>query len=283
MIKGLSRAGIGKVGPLDQFIRCASQYGFGAVDADGSEIEALIDTYSLEGAKQYLQKHHVQIGAIGLSLEWRQSDEQFRQGIGQLVRDAEAAAKIGCTACCTYILPSTDFPSTDFTLKATQRLRLCAQILAAFNMKLGLEFVGPHHLRTQWKNPFLWDLPSTLDWIDTIHEPNVGLLVDAFHWYTNEHTFDDLLALRKEQIAHVHLNDAPNLPVNEVLDNGRLYPGEGVIDVVGFLKALNQIGYRGVVSQEILTQHPPIETTEQLLKRSQEAFDNVYRAAGLQV
>jgi hypothetical protein len=49
----------------------------------------------------------------------------------------------------------------------------------------------------------------------------------------------------------------------------------------GFLQALHQIGYRGVVSQEILTQQPPTEPVEQLLERSKQGFDQVYRIAGL--
>ena len=30
-----------------------------------------------------------------------------------------------------------------------------------------------------------------------------------------------------------------------------MYPGEGVIDLAGFLGALNNIGYKGAISQEI--------------------------------
>ena len=57
---------------------------------------------------------------------------------------------------------------------ATTRLRACANILGAYGIRLALEFVGPHHLRTQWKNPFIWTVQETLDWIDAIGEPNVG-------------------------------------------------------------------------------------------------------------
>jgi len=283
MIKGLTRAGLGAgVGDLESLIRLASEHGFGAVDTSGEELETLIAARGLSGAQALLKEYGVQIGSIGLSVEWRTTEEAFRSGLTRLTRDAEAAAALGCKACCTYVLPSTDHNAAHFMALATRRLRTCAQVLGAYGISLGLEFVGPHHLRTRWKNPFVWDLPSTLDWIDTINEKNVGLLFDAYHWYTNEHTIEDILNLKVEQIVHVHINDAPDIAVSEVLDNGRLYPGEGVIDLAGFLRALKQIGYTGAISQEILTAQPPGEPVEALLQRSQAGFAKVYQAAGLE-
>jgi len=282
VIKGLTEAGIGRTGGLENFIELAAKYGFGAVDTGGGALEALIAGRGLEGARDYLREKGVQIGAIGLPVQWRTTEEEFRSGLARLAKDAEAAAALGCTACNTYVLPSTDHNAAHFMALATRRLRTCAQILGAHGIRFGLEFVGPHHLRTQWKNPFIWDLNSTLDWIDAINERNVGLLFDAFHWYTNELAIDDILRLTPEQIVHVHINDARPVPVSEVRDNDRLYPGEGVIDLAGFLRALNQIGYKGVVAQEILTTKPPEGEPEALVKKSADAYRKVYAAAGLE-
>lgn len=278
MLRGLSGAGLGKVENDESLIELAGSYGFQAVDVDA---KGLVDRHGVDGARELLKKNNVVIGSIGLPVEWRTTDEAFRKGIKKLAETAEAAAALGCTSCCTYILPSTDLKAAHFMALATRRLRICAQVLGAYGVRLGLEFVGPHHLRTAWKNPFIWTLQETLDWIDTIGEPNVGLLFDAYHWYTNELTTADIEALRPEQIVHVHINDAQDVPVQEVLDNGRIYPGEGVIDLAGFLRALNNIGYKGAVAQEILTAVPPTESPESLVIRSKAGFDKVYTAAGL--
>ena len=278
MLRGLSRAGLGKVESDDSLIELAGKYGFQAVDLDANE---LVNRHGVDGARELLKKNHVVIGSIGLPVEWRSTEDAFREGIVKLAETAEAAAALGCTSCCTYILPSTDQKAAHFMALATRRLRMCAQILGAYGIRLGLEFVGPHHLRTAWKNPFIWTLQETLDWIDAIGEPNVGLLFDAYHWYTNEMTTADIEALRAEQIIHVHINDAQNVPVQEALDNGRVYPGEGVIDLAGFLRALDAIGYKGAVTQEILSAEAPTESPESLVQRSKAGFDKVYAAAGL--
>ncbi|GAA4853974.1 sugar phosphate isomerase/epimerase [Paenibacillus vulneris] len=282
MLKGLTRAGIGDVGSIEEFVHAAAAYGFEAIAADGAELERWIQEKGLGGVRAILKEAKIQIATIGLPVQWRTTEQEFMSGLPSLVRYAEAASALGCTACCTYILPSTDHASAPFMAAATRRLRVCAQMLAPYGIRLGLEFVGPHHLRTRWKNPFIWGLQDTLDWIETIGERNVGLLFDSYHWYTNELDADAILQLDASNIVLVHINDAANLPVSEVLDNDRLFPGEGVIDLPGFLQALHRIGYRGVIAQEILTPEPLKQSSEQLLQRSQEAFRQVYRAAGLE-
>jgi len=278
VLKGLTRAGIGGSLTDERLIQLAAQYQFEAVDL---EALSFIERTGVEQAKELLAAHQMRIGSIGLSVQWRTSEEAFQEGLKQLAQEAAAAAALGCTSCCTYILPSTDMKSAHFMSLAVRRLRVCAQILGAYGVRLGLEFVGPHHLRTAWANPFIWTLQETLDLIDAIGEPNVGLLFDAYHYYTNELTVNDILKLRADQIVHVHINDAPAVPVEQVLDNDRLYPGEGVIDLASFLQGLHQIGYQGVVSQEILTPTAPTDSPEVLLERSRLGFEKVFSAAGL--
>lgn len=278
MLRGLSGAGLGRLDNEEQLIELAGKYGFQAVDIDA---RGLIERRGLEQARQFLASNNIVIGSIGLPVEWRTTEEAFREGLKGLASAAEAAAALGCTSCCTYILPSTDLKAAHFMALATRRLRTCAQILGAYGIRLGLEFVGPHHLRARWANPFIWTLQETLDWIDAIGESNVGLLFDAYHWYTNELGTADIESLRPEQIVHVHLNDAPNVPVEEALDNGRVYPGEGVIELAGFLRSLNKIGYKGAIVQEILSAEAPQGTPDSLAARSKAGFDKVFAAAGL--
>ncbi|GAA3401197.1 sugar phosphate isomerase/epimerase family protein [Paenibacillus hodogayensis] len=278
MIRGLTKAGLGDVGNAEQYIALAAKYGFGAVDID---MGSLTKGRSVEEAAALLRSHGVVLGAIGLTVQWRTTEEEFLAGLPALAEQAAIARQLGCTACTTYILPSTDEPAAPFMASAVRRLRLCAQILGAYGIRLGLEFVGPHHLRTRWKHPFIWTMADTLEMVAAIGEPNVGLLLDCYHWYTNGLTTEDIARLRPEQIVHVHVNDAPDVPVEEALDNGRLIAGEGVIDLVGFLKALKQTGYAGAVAQEVLTQQPPQEPAEERVRRTAAQYDRLFAEAGI--
>ena len=275
MLKGLTKAGLGQLVSDEHLIELASAFKFEAVDL---EAFTFIEQYGLEKAQYLLKKHNVQLGSINLSVEWRGDQQTFLQGIAKLAEQAAAAAALGCTSCCTYILPSTDAKAAAFMATAIHRLRICAQILGAYGIRLGLEFVGTHHLRTHWANPFIWTLDETLALIEAIDEKNVGLLLDSYHCHTNELNMEEIKKLKAEQIVHVHINDAPNVPVSEVVDNERLYPGEGVIDLVGFIKALQEIGYKGIVAQEVLADNLS-QSAEELALRSKQGFDKVFALA----
>ena len=56
----------------------------------------------------------------------------------------------------------------------------------------------------------------------------------------------------KGRVVHVHLSDCPKMPPEEVRDDHRVLPGEGVIDLKGFFATLRQIGYAGWVSLELM-------------------------------
>ena len=82
--------------------------------------------------------------------------------------------------------------------------------------------------------------------------PNVGLLLDCWHWHTSGGTTDDLREVPERKIVYVHVNDAPSgVPLDQHIDNQRALPGAtGVIDIRGFLMTLEQIGYDGPVTPE---------------------------------
>jgi sugar phosphate isomerase/epimerase len=273
MIRGLTRAGLGSTWSDEELIRKAAAYGFGAVD---TEAKALISALGMEGAASLLAETGVAIGAVGLPVEWRNTNADFKQGLPALAESAAAAAALGCTRCVTYILPSTDLPSAQFMAQAVYRLRVCAEILGAYGLRFGLEFVGPHHARTARKNPLIWTVEETLDMVAAIGLSNVGLLIDSYHCYTTGFESSQLEQLKSEQIVHVHINDAKDLPIEELKDNDRLYTGEGVIDLKGFLTALKKTGYDGPVAQEVLTPRLPTNDPEELLKRTKAGFDRVF-------
>ncbi|WP_053371901.1 sugar phosphate isomerase/epimerase family protein [Paenibacillus sp. FJAT-27812] len=275
MLRGLTRAGLGEVSDDKRFIELAAEKGFQAV-----EIDALgwIETYGLEGARELLNSNGMAMGAFDLGVDWRSSEEDFLGSIGLLEARAKAAALLGGDACCTYILPSTDHSPAVLAIHAACRLRTCADIIGAYGIRLSLEFVGPHHWRTAFQHPFIHTLEDTLAFIAAIDRPNVGLLLDSYHWHTNGLTTLDIERLSASQIVYVHINDAKPMAVEQLLDNDRLYPGEGVIDLSGFLRSLRKIGYTGVVAQEVLMQNGEgvQPTLEASLHRSKTGFDKVF-------
>ena len=134
-------------------------------------------------------------------------------------------------------------------------------VLQKANLRLGLEFLGPLMFRTRAKEPFIWTLPETVALAKEIG-PNIGATLDAWHWHHSGGTVADILATDRSRIVHIHVSDAKPQPPEEVRDNQRHMPGEGVIDLVGFFQALKKIGYQDAVSPEPLGRVPEGMTPE---------------------
>ncbi|MCU0906312.1 MAG: sugar phosphate isomerase/epimerase and 4-hydroxyphenylpyruvate domain-containing protein [Rhodobacteraceae bacterium] len=83
--------------------------------------------------------------------------------------------------------------------------------------------------------------------------PNVGLILDSFHTLARGIDPDTIRAIPGDRIAFVQLADAPRISMDLLYwsRHFRNMPGEGDLDVVGFLSAVAATGYAGPLSLEI--------------------------------
>jgi sugar phosphate isomerase/epimerase len=178
----------------------------------------------------------------------------------------------------TWIMPSTDTPKAELRKIYKDRFQACADVLARSHVRLGFENVTPLHLRKARPHEFIWRTDEMLEFAKECGS-NVGLLIDSWHWHHANSTIDDILRAGKERIVHVQVADAPKLPPEEIRDNERLMPGEGIIDFTAFFRALQKAGYSDGVSPEIfgrgLKEMPPeegaklgLQTTEAAMKKA---------------
>ena len=132
------------------------------------------------------------------------------------------------------------------------RLRQIALIARDYGLKLGLEYVGTKSLWSGDRFAFVHTMAETKELIAEIRSPNVGFVLDSWHWWTSDETKQDILTLKNEDIISCDLNDAPpGIKKEDQIDNQRELPlATGVIDVKGFLEGLNEIGYDGPIRPE---------------------------------
>ncbi|MGH9666357.1 MAG: sugar phosphate isomerase/epimerase family protein [Bryobacteraceae bacterium] len=256
MYLSLNAVPIGGHPTWPEFAHLASHTGFLGVDM-------MLEPAMGEGVKRtrsLLADLHLRPAFVNLPVEFRKDDAAFRATLPKLEEAAPFAAAIGCARMMTYIMPSSNTPKDELRRIFKQRFTECANILARSHCRLGLEFLGPLHLRKMFPHEFIWKMPEMLAFAKECGS-NVGLTLDAWHWHHAGATVADILAAGKERIVVVHFDDSPNLPPDQIRDNQRLLPGEGVIDLTGFLHALQKIGYEDSLSVEVfghgLKEMPP--------------------------
>ena len=257
------------------FARLAAQSGYPGTDV----MLAAAMKEGAEATRSLLAQLKIKPAVIDFPVDFRKDDETFRTSLARLPEAAKFARAIGCPRMITYILPSSDTPKAELRETYKQRFTESARILAEENIRLGLEFLGPLHLRQAKPHEFIWRMNEMLEFCKECG-PNVGLLLDSWHWHHAGATTGDIVAAGRERIVHVHFNDSPNLPPEQIRDNQRLFPGEGVIDLVGFLRALQRIGYRDALSVEVFGRAKDMSPPE-AAKAGLDASLAVFKKAGV--
>ena len=113
--------------------------------------------------------------------------------------------------------------------------------------------------------------------------PNIGVVLDAWHWHHAGATTDDIIRAGKSRIVTIHLSDAAKMAPEDVKDNQRLLPGEGIANLTGFFQALKQIGYEDGVSPEVIGRIPAEMSAEEGAKLGLDASLAVMRKAGIAI
>ena len=235
-----------------EFVQLAARLGYGGVDVNLSAArqEGAAATRSLlDGLK-------IKPGVASLPVRFANPDESVvLEELKQLDDAAKFAAEIDCPRMMAVLPPSSQTPKAEFRKVIKDRVTSIAGILARSNVRLGLEFLGPLHFRTRNPHEFIWRMDEALAFAKECG-PNVGLTLDAWHWHHAGATAADILAAGKDRIVHVHVSDARKQPPEEVRDNQRVFPGEGVIDLTTFFQSLQKIGYQDAVSPEPIGRVP---------------------------
>ncbi len=251
MLMSLNPGAIGVQVTHQELVAYALKHGFRAITPlpELSRLSAL----EQRQVKEEMETQMLHWDAMGLPVEFRKTNAQFRKELHQLHVYADMLRNIGARAMTTWIMPMHDELTYQQNFdQHVERLREVARVLAASGLSLGLEYVGPLSLMSSAKYPFISNLAELIALIQAMEEPNVGVQLDAFHWYCAEETADDLLALSPKDIITVDVNDAiASRSVLEQVDGERELPGaSGVIDLSLFLNTLAQIGYSGPVRAE---------------------------------
>ncbi len=275
MYKALSPGAVGvKVDGMLDAIKLARESGFDGVEVGIADVADLIDNQGREKVRAYFSEAGIRPAGWGMPIDFRGDESAWIKGLEELPRLAAAASDIDCRRTMTWIMPCSDVRPFEENRKFyIDRFRPISEILLDHGCTFGLEFIGPKTLWTSQKYPFIHTMKAMLEMCEEIG-PNMGLLLDCWHWHTSGGTVEQIEALRPEQVVYVHVNDAPpGVSLDQYVDNQRAMPGAtGVIDIAGFLGALRTIGYDGPVTPE------PFGNGATWARQS---LDSIWKTAGL--
>jgi 2-keto-myo-inositol isomerase len=128
--------------------------------------------------------------------------------------------------------------------RAVVSLAQAAQWAAGFDVTLALEFRG--------KNTFCSSLDTAIALVSQTGEPNVGVNLDVFHFYTGPSKLEDFDHLPADRLAHVQFCDLAGVARELATDADRILPGDGDFRLDAIVERLRKIDYQGFVSLELM-------------------------------
>jgi sugar phosphate isomerase/epimerase len=248
----LSPGAIGVQATQEETIALAKQYGFESVEANGGYL-ATLKPEEIDRLTESIKTAGLAWGCAYLSVDFRKDTAAFESGMAKLPATAKALQRAGVNRIGTYVMPvSAKLTYMQNLTVHVERLRKVASVLGDSGLRLGLEYVAPKTIWASGRYPFVHTMAEMIDLIQAIGTPNLGLVMDSWHWYTAGDSAADLEALRGRDVICVDLNDAPSgVPIDQQIDSKRELPlATGVLPVADFLNALQKIGFDGPVRCE---------------------------------
>jgi len=164
--------------------------------------------------------------------------------------ECEELTRIAAQIACPFIvvvpgkLPGTGATRAEVIDESVRVLTELCDIAAYGGVSLAFEFLGQTDCSVQ-----TLDLAHEI--VRVTGRQNLGLVIDSFHFYAGGSTIAMIEAVDPKLIYIFHINDAENLPREQLLDKHRLLPGLGILPLREMIAAFRRIGYDGVASVEI--------------------------------
>jgi 2-keto-myo-inositol isomerase len=254
--------------PIERELEIAAKAGFQAVEPWIEEIEQ----YVKAGGTLLDLRHRIDdlglclAGAVGFA-EWIVEDERQRaSGLERMKRDMDLVAEIGGRFIAAPPIGA-HLPG-----QAKSSLVQIAERYAAI-LDLGTRAGVTPVLE-------LWGASQTLSRLsevifvatETAH-PRACLLLDSYHLYKGGSGFGGLHLLHGAALPVFHINDYPDEPAREGMDDShRVYPGDGIAPLGELMRILDAIGFRGFLSVELFNveywQHPALDVARRALEKT---------------
>ncbi len=261
-----------------QLVETAARFGFEAIAPQFIELAGM-SSGQVDAILGQMSESELTWDAAGLPVEFRGSEPVFRENLLRLHPIAAGLMNAGVTRMSTWIMPT----HSELTYRKNfdlhiRRLRLILDILKDYNIRLGLEYVGPRTLMNRDRYPFIRSLAEIQELITEVNRANLGIQLDSFHWHCAGETEADLLRLNKEMIVTCDLNDAiQGRSPAEQIDSERTLPGEtGVINLKAFVNALNVIEYDGPVRAEPFNEELNQQDDDVAIQKTYDALKNTF-------
>jgi 2-keto-myo-inositol isomerase len=227
-------------------IEAASAAGFDYLEIWAAKLREFLKEHPTSDLKALLDQHNLKPYSIN-SIEhitFRNEDDYAK-----IKAECEELCCVAAEIDCPYVvvvpgkLP-VDANKDVIVDESVRVLNELGDIAAKHKVSLAFEFLGQTDCSVQ-------TLGLADEIVKKVGRSNIGLVLDSFHFYAGNSTFESIDALNAEKLFIFHINDSEDRPKAELNDSHRLLPGLGILPLKEIKAAFDRIGYDRIASVEI--------------------------------
>ncbi|MDR0885330.1 MAG: sugar phosphate isomerase/epimerase [Clostridiales Family XIII bacterium] len=207
--------------------------------------------HTLDELAAWFTKHHLKPWVYNALRFFNMRDEEGRR---ELEREIDFIIKIADAIGMRIVVitPSNDvfdedgnpYSIEEIRDEAVESMRFLADKIKPYGIKLALEPIGlPNCSINQYGTAY--------EIVEKVDRANVGLALDTFHFHAMDSHWEDLESADVSKLWVLHVNDSENLPIGQLKDCHRLWPGEGILDLKRTMEILKEKDFCGVCSIEV--------------------------------
>lgn len=227
-------------------IKAASAAGFDCLEIWAAKLREFLKENSTNDLKRLFDENNLAPYSIN-SIEHItfRNDEDYAKIKAECEELCRVASEIDCPFVVVVPGKLPNDASKDLIVAESVRvLDELADIAEKFNVGLAFEFLGQTDCSVQ-------TLGLADEIVKKVNRPNIGLVLDSFHFYAGGSTFESIDALNPEKLFIFHINDSEDKPKEELNDSHRLLPGLGILPLHDIKAAFDRIGFDRIASVEI--------------------------------
>ena len=256
--------------PLKDKIRIAAETGYDGIELWVNELEKHeSEGGSLKDLAAEIRGRGLFVpNVIGLWDCMPMEEEAWKKSLEATRNRMRLASGVGSQH--VAAIPAPDRPDFDLKVGASRYRDLLKIGRDEFNIIVACEFVG--FMKGVYRLGQGTAIALDAD------DRDAGLVADTFPLYRGGSGFEGIRHLAGHFIAVFHWNDVPAEPPREQLgDEHRIYPGDGILPLKQTLKHLREIDYRGPLSLEMFNREhwaqDPRQVAETGLRKMRELIN----------
>lgn len=253
---------------LQQELELCEKHGYDFIEIQMDKLPEYLQEHSLEDMKQFFDTHQIKpLSLNALQFFNNRNEADYKVVLDTFKEWLEIAEYLGAQYIVAVPLVTEEkILKADIHKSCVNVLKQLALMAAEYDIKLALEFLGAPYATVNTFN-------QAHAIIEEINDPNVGIVLDFFHFHAMGSRLDDLINGDIDNIFLLHINDVDDYPIGILTDEDRCFPGLGVIDIPGILSTLKDMAFQGeYISIELFRPEYYQMPAEDVIKKSKETM-----------